>query len=158
LFNGRVLGRRETGYDSLGRPVRVVDEAGGGTCTAYDDYGRISALTPAGLCTKRYDYTLHAPHPLTGQPTHNPRTRLTAATGETFDTYVDAMGRNWLTGTSANGYQQITYADGRATRIERIGLDGKTAATKLYSYSDRSSRVARESDWFAPADQAACAV
>ena len=157
LFNGKTLARRETGYDPIGRPVRVVDERGSATCTSYDDYGRVSSITPPGLGTKGYSYTLDARHPVTGKPTHSLRTRLTAATGETFDTYVDGMGRNWLTGASANGYQQTTYVDGRATRIERIGLDGATAAIKLYSYNDRSNRVARETDWFAPADEAACA-
>ena len=156
LFNGKVMGRTETGYDLLGRPIRVVDELGKVTCHRYDQYGRVIASTPPGLGTRRIEYTRNAAHPITGKPTHSQRTRITAPTGETIDSYVDAMGRTWLTGNTASGYQQITYAAGRPTRSERIGLDGVVAAVKLYEYTDRSTRIAREWDWLDLGHEAAC--
>ncbi len=156
LFNGKVIGRVETGYDLLGRPVRTVDELRHVTCHRYDEYGRMTASTPPGLGTRKIEYTRNAPHPITGQLTRSQRTRITAPTGEIVDTYVDAMGRTWLTGNTASGFQQITYAAGRPTRSERIGLDGVVAAVKLFEYTDRSTRIAREWDWLDPSHEAAC--
>ena len=157
LFEGTVLSRTEAGYDQMGRVVRSVDEAGNVTCHDYDAYGRLVATTPPGLGTRKIEYTRDAPHPVTGMPTHSLRTRVTAPTGETVDSYVDAMARTWLTGNAASGYQQNSYLDGRMTRSERIGLDGLMAAVKLYDYADRSGRIAREWDWMDPDDEASCA-
>ena len=156
LFNGDVINRVETGYDLMGRVIRSVDELGDVTCHGYDEYSRMIATTPPGLGTRKIEYTRDAPHPITGEPTHSLRTRITAPTGETVDSYVDAMSRTWLTGNSASGYQQNLYTGGRQTRSERIGLDGGTTAVKLYEYADRSQRIAREWDWLDPADEAAC--
>jgi RHS repeat-associated protein len=156
LFNGKVIGRVETGYDLLGRPVRTVDELRHVTCHRYDEYGRVTASTPPGLGTRKIEYTRNAAHPVTGEQTHSQRTRIIAPTGETVDTYVDAMGRTWLTGNTASGYQQIIYAGGRPTRSERIGLNGVVAAVKLYEYTDHSTRIAREWDWLDPSHEAAC--
>lgn len=156
LFNDKVIGRVETGYDLLSRPVRIVDELRHVTCHRYDEYGRVTASTPPGLGARKIEYTRNAAHPVTGKPTHSQRTRITAPTGETIDSYVDAMGRTWLTGNTASGHQQITYAAGRPTRSERIGLDGAVAAVKLYEYTDRSTRIAREWDWLDPRHESAC--
>ncbi|MDQ1901207.1 RHS repeat-associated core domain-containing protein [Paracoccus sp. WLY502] len=156
LFDGAVLARTQAGYDQMGRLVRSVDEAGDVTCHEYDAYGRVVATTPPGLGTRRIDYTRDAPHPVTGQPTGSLRTRVTAPTGETIDSYVDAMARAWLTGNAASGYQQNSFADGRMVRSERIGLDGVTAAVKRYDYADRSTRIAREWDWMDPGSESAC--
>lgn len=156
LFDGTVLARTEAGYDQMGRLVRSVDEAGDVTCHEYDAYGRVVATTPPGLGTRRIEYTRDAPHPVTGQPTGSLRTRITAPTGETLDSYVDAMARIWLTGNTASGYQQNSFADGRMVRSERIGLDGVTAAVKRYDYADRSARIAREWDWMDLATEASC--
>lgn len=156
LFKGEVINRVETGYDLMGRVIRSVDELGDVTCQGYDVYSRVIATTPPGLGTRKVEYMRDAPHPVTGEPTHSLRTRITAPTGEIVDSYVDAMGRTWLSGNSASGYQQILYSGGRMTRSERIGLDGVTAAVKRYEYADRSHRVAREWDWLDPAGEAAC--
>ena len=156
LFGGSVIGRTETGYDRLGRVVRAVNEEGNVACHTYDDYSRLASTTPPGLGARVYEYTLDAPHPVTGEPTHSLRTRVTAPTGETQDSYVDAMGRAWLSGNSASGYEQTTFESGRKTLGERIGTDGVTAAVKRFEYSDRSHRVAREWDWADAAELTAC--
>lgn len=116
LFNDEVLAGVETGYNLLGQPVRTVDESGDVTCYEHDEYGRTTAATLPGLGTQTTEYTRNPKHPLTGEPTLSLRTRITAPTGEITDTYVDAMGRAWLTSDVASGYMQNTYVNGRQTR------------------------------------------
>lgn len=150
-------------YDAADRVLNQTRTGGGETITnarAYDDAGRLSSETPAGLGSKVYSYdpsnrkvTLTLPDSATRIEEYYPDGQIKNLSGssvvlENYDYAVESDGRRTaranigVNNTSSARYQ-FARTDwlGRTVYTERSGFTGQSAFTETYNYDATTGQL-----------------